>query len=217
MTENSSAGKDKEIQIDLANQLNQRMRSGISLYSPECISLAKNFEHPIVIDFNNVLVNSGRPWVPNPEAIPAIQQLTQIGTVFVATTAWRDWELRQKALEGFGLWRDGMVLVTGETMITWEKLETDLIKEIEGRLNRPLSKGERSHVSFGRKLLSPVFGKSFDVPIIDDNPDITMNNPGMLGLLVRAFDPTLRTVRSTEGMKTLTMDEAVARVIAHYY
>ncbi len=64
-----------------------------------------------------------------------------------------------------------------------------------------------------RKRIAPLFAKPFDIPIVDDSRYATENNPGMLGIRVKPFDPKGVLGKRTSGY---SLSEALQIVRNHY-
>src|SRR5574337_473259 len=107
--------QDRVHVLDTTQKLNNQLSLGAFLWDTKWLNVLRTLPRPILTDFNGVLVNSKRPWVVNPQAAEAVNRLVNTGTLIVVTSASADWELRKNALEDFGLWYPGMVLITEES------------------------------------------------------------------------------------------------------
>jgi hypothetical protein len=208
--------KGESYPLARAKRLNANFERGQSVFKKENLWLVRSIENPILVDFNNTLVNEGRPWALNPEASETIDILRQYGTVIVVTTNTTDWDLRQQALEKFAVWHPDMILLTAKNYFPSNPREIARSREsikdyiwFNKLVGREFSSRDFTPFLHAKKI-SPIFMKPFNVPLIDDLEENTRNNPGIFGLRVRAWcqndcDPNL-----------LTLKQA-AIVTAHYY
>lgn len=191
----------------------------------------REFPRPITVDFNNVIANNkGSPLLLNPDTPRFIEELRQIGNVFIVTTA-SSWDAVHEFFTENNIWSEDLILMV---MPNWAFLTTDrfgweddpVAKTAEAEfleLARSLDwviEGESVLRPSGFKRVAPIFGKKFLVPIIDNRHEVTTNNPGMLGVPVKEWEP--RTDKSMlqylERYNTnrLTLHEAAEVVRKHY-
>lgn len=199
-----SRAQERAATIENANCLNERFSRSAFAWNDEQLDLIRSLPNPILIDFNNVVVNTGRPWVPNPEAKKALRALTKTGTVFVMTDGERDWNLRQQALENFGLWHPGMVLLVGDnTVIRWQASAMGPIEggkkgaaveaaardylQFSQTFNRVFNEDELLPKPFMGQTLAPLFKRPYDIPIITVRSLDQHDGAGMHVIPVRAF------------------------------
>ncbi len=210
---------DPKERVTLVGRINDRLKKGIPAY--EVLAEIQSFPRPIVVDFNNVLANNIPPIVINPEAPSFLAQLRQIGDVFIVTTA-EDWQGVHEILEKGGAWSLDQVLMTMPNWIFMTQHEEDNLKGKELRaayieLARSigLNYTERGLVMPpGYKYVAPIFSKPWRVPLIDDSRSATWNNPGMLGIRVKAVEPQGIWQEKEEGR--LTLPEVVQAVRQSY-
>ena len=232
---NFDAVRDAEKLEKAIENINKVFRDGKEAY--EVIYYLRMLPRPIVVDFNNVIANNIPPFALNPYAINFLKDLRDIGNVVIVTSA-IGWKWIQGFLKKHGLWSNDMVLMTaanykflcrdndryhdgflsqspeeekGEVEaerlreeflgLGWSCEEGDLVKDITG------------------KVVAPIFGKIFEIPIIDDNHFATEGNPGMFGIHVKAWGKTEEekleiSHREREGEYSLT--EALGIVRSYY-
>lgn len=204
------------LEVEKAEQrkrLNSLFRDGCFAFEPEMVKLLCQSEFPIVVDFNNVLVNNNLPLIANPEAKKFLDELSRLGEIFVVTTA-GNWLVVWRRLEQFGL-AEKVVLMVRENYYRrsdeWGRNQRRLVDAFVNRVielgleekfglqETPVWKELRVKPQIARrylfggsassKCLAPIFQKSFAVPIIDDACDATLDNPGMLGFQAPYFEP----------------------------
>ena len=93
----------------LSSELNELFKQGCDLV--DASGLLRQLPNPILVDFNNVLINNEIPFIPNPDALAPFQELKKLGTVIVLTTA-DDWEAVHALLQKFGYWSNDIILIT---------------------------------------------------------------------------------------------------------
>ncbi len=175
----------------------------------------KAIEKPILVDFNNVLFNNRSPYVPNPEAGTFLHELQSIGDVIIATTS-RDWDGVQGLLQRAGMWSDNIVLMTASNYES-TRLNEELLNEFLQKRDLPVIGKRFYDISPGGKPLSPLFDKSFDIPLLDDDSVAEHPFPGLLGVKIRPFFAT-----EEEGAfrgdqeRGKSLSEAVEIVRNHY-
>lgn len=205
--------KQEQGTLETVKILNKKFCVGESPWKEKTLSDIKSLPNPIVLDFNGVLVNHHRPWVPNPKAENFLSSLVKLGTVFIVTNAYGDWDLRQQALGKFGLWHEGMVMMTFQNhnlIRQTPKEHKQRIQAIEDFIKlRNLSPANWDK-DLGKRI-APLFMKTLDVPIIDDYSLATLNNPGMLGIKVQSFP--LDPFDEDQG---LPLEKALEIVERHY-
>lgn len=191
----------------------------------EVIEDIRKLPRPIAVDFNNVIANNNSPLALNPDASAFLQGLRQIGNVVIVTSA-SGWEAVQGFLQEHGLWSKDMVLMTAPTyefISQWQE-ENPKAKELRKeflvmaqQLGWQYEEDDLVQAPAG-KAVAPIFGKPFEVPIIDDSSFATRHNPGMLGINVQAWETNEEMQRmyerSNQGKPTLA--EAVELVRNHY-
>lgn len=175
----------------LSGYLNRQFEQGRSAL--EVIDKLRLLSKPVLIDFNNVLVNNKKPLVVNPEASVFMDTVNLIGDPVVVTTA-TDWKGISETLRQFGLWSEKMILMSGNVWELMASPEDDpgvegLIRDYFRDTSRELVDRYLHNSPLAQKRIAPLFGKKFDIPLIDDAHIATVNNPGILGLRVRYFEP----------------------------
>ena len=207
-------------------KLNGLFRDGCFAFEPEMVKLLARVEFPIVVDLNNVLISNNQPLEVNPEAKKFLNDLAELGEIFVVTTA-NNWETVWRRLEQNGL-SDKIVLMVAENYFKpreeWtrsqravidtyiaEVLKQGLAEEFglqeqlawkELRVKPEVARRLRFSGSAANKRLAPLFSKPFAVPIIDDAYEATSDNPGMRGFLAPCFEPHPKKGRGLEKLNT---------------
>jgi len=170
---------------ELAIKLNASFQSGEVLDKHK--KILQKIDKPILVDFNNVLVNNSSELELNPKAKEFITELDKIGQIIVITTA-TDWNLVHEKLVKFDLWTDKMILLTKN--IFYPEYEDDSEVENDYGINRDdfFVLKKRLMFSFpAQKRVGEVFGKDFFIPLIDDNFVATTNNPYINGIHVEPW------------------------------
>jgi len=169
--------------IELATQLNNVFKKGDLLDQHK--EILNNIDKPILVDFNNVLVNNCSELEPNPHAKEFIAELEQIGQVIVVTTA-SNWDLIHDELIKFDLWTNKMILITKKNYYIddfQDDLDTadyyGLSQESWALLEQRVTNSAPAH-----KKIGEAFSKDFDIPLIDDNYMATRDNPHIHGIHV---------------------------------
>lgn len=185
----------------------------------------RKFPRPIAVDFNYVIANNRIPLLLNPEAPAFLRELRQIGNVFIATAAQdsdRD-NIREFLLEQ-DLWTNDIVLMTRHAYKFITDREVGSIKA-EYLRKRFFARAKRLGWQYSEddlngtlatKVISPLFAKPFDVPLIDDFLSETKNNPGMLGIYVQAWGRAETGISDSAYEERHTLAEAVNLVRNHY-
>lgn len=191
----------------------------------EVIDDLRMLPRPIAVDFNNVIANNTSPLALNPDARVFLQDLRKIGNVVIVTSA-SGWKAVQGFLQKHGLWSSDMVLMTGPTyefLSQWQETNPKAKKLREEFLSMTQQMGWK----YGEddliqapagKVVAPIFGKSFEVPIIDDSMFATRHNPGMLGINVQAWETNeeIQRMYATSNQGKPSLAEAVEIVRKHY-
>ncbi len=168
-------------EITLATQLNTAFKKEelIDQYKKTLQSIDK----PILVDFNNVLVNDDYELEPNPYAKEFITELEKVGQVIVITKA-ENWDFVNKKLVEFGLWTNKMVLITKENFYidNLDRSRYEISQEDFVLLEQRVKNTAPEH-----KRVGETFGKDFDIPLIDDNVMATNNNPGIYGIHIEPW------------------------------
>lgn len=107
----------------LRKQLNTAFREGRRASELEVRKQLQQLEFPILVDFNNVLVNNKQPIIPNPDAPAFLEQLSKIGDVVVITTA-SSWERVWQILEEAGMTRQVILMVSGNYQNSGDRSST---------------------------------------------------------------------------------------------
>lgn len=211
---------------EVANHINAKFRQGGN--ASQVIDEIRRFPKPIVVDFNNVLANNIGEIVINPEAAKFIDELRTIGDIFIVTTA-VPWKGVHSLLKKGGLWHRGMVLMTypsyqfltdrGGRQPAAVKLRTEF-KDFAKQHDIPCKDLGLDGGAPSTKRVAPLFKKPFLVPIIDDTNSATIDNPGMLGIGVKEWEPILdehhRAWRDEHNEGRPTLEDAVKIVREHY-
>ncbi|MBU6389839.1 hypothetical protein KGQ71_04990, partial [Patescibacteria group bacterium] len=206
----------------VVKRINRALKGGDTAY--EIVDDIQKLPRPIVVDFNNVIINGCAPHQLNPDAPNFLEQLRQIGTVFIITGA-SSWDDVRSILHNLGVWSNDIVLMTQPTFefISREhrddprgqKLRSEYLATArkqgwdtqEEDLLRPV----------GYKYVAPIFNQPFLIPIIDDAWQATDNNPGMLGVPVQCWEPNVpRETLQLISEGRITLAEAVESVRNHY-
>lgn len=171
---------------ELAIKLNVSFQSGDVLDKHN--EILQKIDKPILVDFNNVLVNNSNELELNPQAKEFITELDKIGQIIIITTA-TDWNLVHETLVKFGLWTDKMILLTKRNFFPEYGDESDIeddcgavMKDYFISLKKRLVNGAPAYKNVGE-----VFGKDFDIPLIDDNFVATTDNPHIHGIHVEPW------------------------------
>jgi len=213
--------RDNEV-VETTSLINEQLRKGGEIF--EVIDHIQSLPRPIVVDFNNVLANNSEPLVVNPAAKEFIDKLLSIGTVIIVTTA-RDWEPNRKFLADNGLWNDHMVLINRDPLADITLSSFPLNPETEKLVGKQVSilKGlgkkvepEEFKGASATKRISHVFGKSYNVPIVDDGYMAVIDNPGMFGVWVEKWNPEDSDRSEVDGVKRYSLKDA-AKIVEDYY
>ncbi len=188
----------------ISSELNELFRQGCDLV--DASELLRQLPNPILVDFNNVLVNNEIPFIPNPDALAPFQELKKIGTVIVLTTA-DDWEAVYALLQKFGYWSDDVILIASPSYEELMKKFPQSQKVLQ--LQREFVNLAKQHQLFNHpqmeyaadpdseyfwrcavadKRVAYAFMKPYLIPLIDDRRATTENNPGILGIKVTAWE-----------------------------
>lgn len=186
----------------ISNRLNEAFKQGRSI--TEVAELLQQIHNPILLDFNNVLVNNEQPITPNPDALAPFQELKKVGTVIVLTTA-TNWEEVQKLLQEFGYWSDDLILINSPSYANLiDMCDEDLFDPETAKLiteymalaqqhqlfSHPQMEGRDTESEFlwmgsaADKKVAFAFMKPYLIPLIDDLTCATTGNPGILGIQV---------------------------------
>lgn len=211
--------------VPAVDALNQIFARNVPAWDRQTLKLLRSFPRPILVDFNNVLVSQREvPRQANPKAATFLDNLRQVGNVFISTAYW-DFELIRHSLKRFSLWRDDLVVMHAHT---WKFLSWDDEPKAQGLIREHMEIMQRAGRDyefdeyFGAfKPMAPLFGKPFDVPIVDDCPGVTEQNPGLLGICVEGFDGEHDPILDDwyprpPGVPRYTPEEAVSKVQSHY-
>lgn len=210
----------------IAQYLNLRFAGGDSAY--EELDRIRSIPFPIVVDFNGVLVTERTPNTPykaNPQAEHALQQLRQTGTVFVVSSAY-DWYEVHDTLRDNGLLHPDMIIMACpnyEFLTDWAPCEEgeEVIEEYARMVDVP---ADDFMNPAARKNLAPLFGKPFEVPILDDYDMAVENNPMMYGLLIQSYKGEDKVEKQTPHnslppvfvyAEPLLLSEAAAKVVEY--
>jgi len=215
----------RNIREKAATYVNSELSQGKPAY--KVLSLIRALPNPIAVDFNNVITNNINPMKLNPDAPKFLKDLRGIGSVFVVTTA-LNWESVQEFLGERGVWSPDMILITSPNYQFISDLQRDhpqgekLRAEFQSTARElGWSADEDNLIMPPRyKRISPIFGKPFLVPIIDDSVEVIHKNPGMLGIHVQEWEPnytdTGKKENDQENEDKLTLSDAVEVVRRHY-
>jgi len=183
----------------LFDQLNQAFKDGKSIV--EVSALLQQVHNPILVDFNGVLANGEEPVVSNPDALSALQELKKIGTVIILTTT-NSWEQTHSLLENFGFWADDVVLITTPSYVCTAQVSETNPDPAMSQLRAEYTELAKQHLLFGQQQLEAVdqdldifwsaapsqkrvafvFKRKHKIPLIDDNRQAVIGNPGILGI-----------------------------------
>lgn len=172
--------------IELATQLNNVFKKGDLLDQHK--EILHNIDKPILVDFNNVLVNNCSELKPNPHAKEFIAELEQLGQVIVVTTA-SNWDLVHSELVKFDLWTDKMILITKKNFYI-DYFQDDLDTADYYGINQKdlaLLKQRVTSSAPAHKRIGEIFNKEFDIPLIDDTGMATEDNPHIHGIHVEPW------------------------------
>lgn len=199
---------------EVAAKLNDHFKNGGSAL--DVLTDIRTFPFPIVVDFNNVLVNNRVPYDQNPRAKDFLSALSGIGNIFIITSG-DNWNEVLETMERFDLWDDRMVLMVARNY-KFIGQSTEGQKLRDEYITMAREKGIDCSRKFLRapsaKAVAPIFFKPFLVPIIDDYPMATEWNNGMLGITVEAWDNE-RIYSRGKGLKS-SLSEAVEIVEGYY-
>src|SRR6266404_4336615 len=184
--------------ISPASNINEKFKNGGEAW--EVLLDIRKFPKPIVVDFNNVIANNREPFIVNPEARSFIDKLSEIGNIFIATIG-GDWNFVHEFLNEHELWKPGMVIMVAQNFdfLTYNENHMPWLSEKATELRKEFTEKSKDigrdfekyalEGARGSKRIAPIFDKTFDIPILDDAENATRENPGMLGICVKAFDP----------------------------
>jgi len=198
----------------LAVSLNNKFRKGETCF--DVLDDIRKFPRPICVGFNNVLANNSDPLKANPDSKKFLDELNQVGNVFIVTTA-ESHEGVQEFMEKNGMWSDDFVLMAkpswyfvtshaeqmygvprvkaAEKFSKREKeLKTKANKSVQEYIELMAKEGIDFNVADfsdvpARKTIAPIFGKNWPVLIIDDSGMATRSNPNMYGVHVQIWEP----------------------------
>lgn len=189
---------DKQNEHSLAKQLNESFKNGLDII--DTTELLRKIEKPILIDFNNVLVNNSQPSIPNPSAIQPFNELEKIGNVVVLTTA-GNWEKTHERLNEFHFWSNKTILIAAPNYVdvidSGKKMSPEhkkLISQFQSIAKENNFFGQQGIIDSEseifwkgagvNKQVAFAFMKPHLIPLIDDFPQATNNNPGIYGIQV---------------------------------
>lgn len=209
----------------LSSELNELFRQGCDLV--DASELLRQLPNPILVDFNNVLVNNGDTIIPNPDALAPFQELKKIGTVIIITTS-DSWEAVHALLQKFGYWSDDVILIASPSYEELMKKFPQSQKVL--RLQRDFMDLAKQHQLFNHpqmeyldiesdylwrgavadKKVAYTFMKPYLIPLIDNSRAATENNPGILGIKVTSWEGRYQFEDPT------TLSDALELVKKHY-
>lgn len=206
----------------VANSINEHLKRGGNIL--EIVDKLQSIPKPIVVDFNNVLANNRYPLTVNPAAKEFIDKLSSIGNVIIATTA-SGWDIVHDFLENNGLWKEEMILINGGSLenatVPTSSLDPIITELVTKQIDLIKKAGKEVqirdfHSAVAGKKISHLFGKSFEIPIIDDNYRAVNDNPEMFGIWVELWDPETPNKEDYEDQKRYSLGEA-AKIVEDYY
>ncbi|MBU1033698.1 hypothetical protein KKI22_01980 [Patescibacteria group bacterium] len=188
----------------LSSELNELFKQGCDLV--DASELLRQLPNPILVDFNNVLVNNLIPFIPNPDALVPFQELKKIGTVIVLTTA-GDWESVHELLQKFGYWSNDVILIASpsykeliqefpfsQKVLRLQKEFMNLAKKHQLFNHSQMESAENLESDYfwrcavADKRVAYAFMKPYLIPLIDDSKHATKRNPGILGINVTPWE-----------------------------
>ncbi len=191
----------------------------------------RRLKRPILVDFNNVLVNNNSPIICNPQGLEFMREVRPLGDVIVATTA-SSWQRVHDHLQSFSMWSDDVILMVsrnwdflsgsrsmiyGETKQAADDLKRAYIVHMRNR-GVTITLDDLNVVA-AAKPLAPLFMKPFDIPLVDDwLPAAKHPYPGTLPIQVKPFfdEDEARHMRDPVFQEGLTLPEA-ADAVRQYY
>jgi len=220
--------------IALAAELNEQLRSGTGI--AELSDLLRKVVRPILVDFNNVLVDNTSKYVPNMKALAPFAELQKIGTVVVLTAA-GPWSAVHRALCRSGFWTSYVILITAKNFERYsdpvvyhydphfQKLIPEYI-ELARRhklFKVPIGSDPTYESLFRGNVADKIVGIEFmqpdPIPLIDDYGGATRDNPGIFGVPVTPWYPAEQLRRHpslAEKGKIITLADAVVTVRQYY-
>lgn len=182
----------------------------------------RELPYPIIMDVEGTLIShrSLKGSAVKPEAQDALRTLASAGSIFfVSKCRYRDWLNRE--LMQHGLFQTGAVLMAEENwVINSSGKQTSAYPEIEKFARRlgMLTETALLYYMVQNKRLAPLFMRTYDVPLIDDDNHVTRENLGLRVYRVDhlIYDPEKQKplVESNKGVISLT--EAAADIERYY-
>lgn len=214
--------RDREPSLEkTAAYINGRFRKGQPAHRLK--EEIRKFPQPIIVDFNGVLVDNLDPLEVNPLAASFIQELKDLGTIFLMTTA-QDWDSVHSFLTGNSLWYPGMILMTQPnwSFLTdrepgskeGQQMRDQFVSTSSG-LGQPTT-NEYLLAPPAYKRVAPLFNKPWLVPLIDDSLIATKGNPGILGISVEEWRPKFAGFNTEHYEGSNLLSAAVQQVRNHY-
>lgn len=207
--------------------LNAKFKEGTR--ADEVLDQLRRLKRPVLIDFNNVIADNERVLTLNPQAPEALSKLHASTDIIIVTTA-ENWEYVHTFLVENKLWTDDLILMVpnnyrfmsqhaldGGINMSGQAEDQSAIKliteYIEFRKNNGMNIEPEMFrgMNVSRKQLAPLFQKPYDIPIIDDGYDAVKDNPGMLGVPVRSFDP-----KRGRPYQDHTLKDAIDQTLEYY-
>ncbi|MCL5431911.1 MAG: hypothetical protein M1484_02290 [Patescibacteria group bacterium] len=215
--------------VKLAINLNKELGKKTPAY--KLLPEIRAFPKPILVDYNETLVgNSEAPLVANPEASSFLDRVRETGTVFVLTSNMHP-DRVHTTLERLDLWRKGMIVMTPPNYDFLIALEEAYWGQYQGPAAVlqaaekitdefiALHKLPSDRLVFAKppayKTIAPIFGKPFDIPLVDDSAAATVNNLGIFGLTAKMFTPNSEELWEGDYDR-LSLTQAADRIIDYY-
>lgn len=190
--------QEQEALATVATRLNQHFCNNQTAYDVRDDLL--KFPHPIGVDFNNVIANNKIPLKLNPDAPLFLEQLKEIGNIFIVTSAGNNfWEPIYSFFSEHNIWHPETVLMTlgsysfvsknGDWNHRGEKLRQEYFELTKNFEWSPQDVEGIKNEWWGYKFIAPLFQKPFRIPLIDNDPAYLYHNPGVLPVLVKEWVP----------------------------
>lgn len=221
----SATGLGSKVELETAvKNINRTFKKGGTVL--DVLGDIRKFPRPIAVDFNNVIANNRIPLQLNPYAPTFLQELRQIGNVFIVTSA-TGWANVQRFLKRKGLCSNDIVLMTNHAYAFMKDRkgkypEADNLKKeflaMAGRMGWRYKEDDLFY-PHSWKVLGPIFAKPYKVPIIDDSFNETDDNPGMYGINVQAWEcasKVMQKIFERDNVGKPTLGEAIELVRKHY-
>lgn len=188
--------QEQEPLAAVAKRLNQHFCDNKTAYA--VLDDLSKFPRPIGVDFNNVIANNKIPLKLNPDAPLFLEQLKEVGNIFIVTSA-DNWEAIYSFCTKHKIWSPETVLMTfksysfvseiSERNTEGAELRQKYFELVEDCDWFPKEDIEKEQLSYCYKFIAPLFNKNWRIPLIDNASGYLNHNPGVFPVLVKEWIP----------------------------